>query len=330
MLGAMTAVMAIPIASANPLVPREVCEEALAGLERGWQRLRLSLHGLALRWGELDTRELERMARGGNADAQGELAWRLAHGPAESRDGEAAMTWAKKSAAGGSAVGWATLGWLRLSEGKDEMEAVLALRRAAEGGEPRGRTGLALCVLFGKGVAADPAAGRRLLEDAAASGDGFAAYWLGRCAYEGRFGERDDALAANWLRRAAASVPAAADLYGRCLYFGRGVASDCVAARAHWRKAAEAGVASACFALGLCLLHGVGGEADVGQAVRWLRQAARHGIAPAMFALGHCLLLGLGCRKDPVAATAWIRRAADSGFAPAMTWLEESASCQRS
>lgn len=268
-----------------------------------------------VQWERVAMPELLRMARGGNAEAQAELAWRMAFGEAALRDGQEARRWAQVSMASGSPAGfavWGWLNWLAVGGERNAAAARAAFEQAQE--DERGKIGLALCWLCGEGGEQDGTRGRTLLQAVAEGGHLWAAYWLGRCAYEGAWGKPDFELASHWLRIAAdGGIAEAADLFARCCHFGRGVSADSERAVAYWRQAAHAGVAAAQFALGLCRLHGVGEAANAQEAVSWLRAAARAGVALAMVTLAQCLERGWGCRCDPIAARAWREKARAAG-----------------
>ena len=165
---------------------REVLESSL--VERGVaQGLELLGHADEF-WRAVPLAELQRMAQGGNAAAQAELAWRAAVGEGLPKSVADAVKWATQSAEKESPAGEAMLGWL-LYHGmglpKDYAEAARLFAHAADAGDSRGMTWFALCLLRGHGVDADLQKGGELLRKAAQEGSHPAQYWLGRLLYLG-------------------------------------------------------------------------------------------------------------------------------------------------
>ncbi len=234
-------------------------------------------------WSSLAVAELQRMAAGGNGNAQAELAWRHAQGDRVARKPAVALRWALRSAETDCPTGLAVLGWL---------------------------------LQHGCGLPADAVEAARLFALSAERGVPLAQYWMGRLLYLGN-GEgvgRDYPLAVRWLQPAAAQGhPGAADLLARCYFFGRGVTEDRAAACRLWREAATGGVASASYALGMCLYGGVAAVADPRAAIAHFQSAAHGGVVAAMFLLGQCATFGVGMARDADAGLAWYRRAAAGG-----------------
>ena len=97
--------------------------------------------------------------------------------------------------------------------------------------------------------------------------------------------ERDEPLAAQWMRRAADGVVDAQYRYGRMLIEGRGVQMDAKDGRAWIARAAGAGMAEAEVALAEMMVNGSGGRCDPFTARTLLEKAARKGHVGAMLAL---------------------------------------------
>ena len=268
-------------------------------------------------------------------------------------------------------------------------EAAMWFRRAAEAGHRRRRARSGLMHLTGAGVPRDPQrggalvprlrrggrravarpnsrnlvlqgpgrAGRRARAPANGSsrpptaGDLVAAFNYGICLAEGVGVERDDAQAAQWLRRAADGVVNAQFWYGRMLAEGRGVEADPEEGRAWIARAAEAGMVDAQVALAEMLVNGRGGPRDhpagagavrSGRprramparcsrsarstaaattcrwdrpaAQRWFRAAAERGHGHAQMMLGRYLARGLAGERDPAEARIWLERAVAQGL----------------
>ena len=101
----------VPLASGALLgFFREALESAL--IERG------AAHGMELLgraedfWHSVEPVELQRMAAGGNGNAQAELAWRHAAGDRAPKEPPAEVRWAMQSAEKDCTAGVAVLGWL--------------------------------------------------------------------------------------------------------------------------------------------------------------------------------------------------------------------------
>lgn len=275
-------------------------------------------------------------------------------GPTAWRDGQppdyaAALHWAERAAAGGSAQAQTILGYI-LTAGpstlRDAVRGATCYRAAAEAGDTHGKLGWALLLL------ADPAKSgrvRALLADAASAGIASAYYTLGalddgadatadqlasaaehyRAAAElghraaqfhfglallhGRGVRPDPQAGETWLRRAAlGGEPLAAAVVGD-LYARLGPVPPNYCEAGMWfQRAAEGGHAGAARALGQLYLRGGGFGADPQTAVHWLRIAAEAGDAEAAYDLALCLAQGHGTARDDGAALGWLRQAAQT------------------
>jgi TPR repeat protein len=139
----------------------------------------------------------------------------------------------------------------------------------------------------GRGVEKDEAEAVVWYRKAAEQGDAAAQCNLGVKYAHGRGVEKDEAEAVVWYRKAAEQGDAAAQcnlgvMYGN----GRGVEKDEVEAVEWYRKAAEQGYASAQNNLGVMYEYGQGVEKDEAEAVVWYRKAAEQGNARAQYNLG--------------------------------------------
>jgi TPR repeat protein len=130
----------------------------------------------------------------------------------------------------------------RLLDRGAETDAVRALERLVERGEPLAALRLARLYDSGRGVPADPARAERLYRIAAEAGEVDALYNLGVFHERARTGARDAAEAVRWFRRAADQRDAQAQLNLGLLYFkGDGVPRDHTRAREWLSLAAENG-----------------------------------------------------------------------------------------
>ena len=97
--------------------------------------------------------------------------------------------------------------------------------------------------------------------------------------------ERDEHLAAQWMRRAAVGVVDAQYWYGRMLVEGRGVQMDAKQGRSFIARAAAAGMADAEVALAEMMVNGRGGLRDPFTARALLEKAAKSGHVGALSVL---------------------------------------------
>lgn len=129
--------------------------------------------------------------------------------------------------------------------------AALAVKRAAEAGDPAAMDAWSRRLRLGRGVAADAPAARRWAALAGRRGAATALTRLGLMQARGEGGAMDfDAAARQWRRASAMGEPAAA--YNLALLYGRGLAqppSGAEAARLWLGRAAEEGDALASAAL---------------------------------------------------------------------------------
>lgn len=124
----------------------------------------------------------------------------------------------------------------------------------------------------------------------------------------------DDALAAEWYRRAAERGDARAmHNFGLMLADGRGVAADPVAGRAWLFRAMGRGVAESAFALGEMARTGQDAAPDPERARAYHGFAAERGHSRAMHALANMHAAGLGGPKSLEEAFFWYYLAAAKG-----------------
>lgn len=140
-------------------------------------------------------------------------------------------------------------------------------------------------------------------QQAAETGDGQAALYIGLLNDLGRGVAQDAQAARSWYERAAAlGNPVAMFNVGVLYDSGIGVARDRAMAAIWYRKAASQGMARAAYALGLMHEAGDGVSPDRNQAVRYFRQALTGGVTAArahLAALGEPAESG---RRDKAAA----------------------------
>jgi uncharacterized protein len=210
---------------------------------------------------------------------------------------------------------------------RDLEEAARWFRISAEAGDRRTQTDLGL-LLRGEDKPEELVRTRRWFEEVA--------FNFGVCLAQGVGVERDERLAAQWLRGAADGVVNAQYWYARLLIEGRGVEADPEYGRRWMARAAEAGVVDAqvraggrccgerpgrpsgpvgagkghpgaMFAMGA--LNGGGHDVrqDRGMAQRWFRAAAERGHRHAQTMLGRYLARGLAGPRNPQQARLRLR-----------------------
>ena len=112
---------------------------------------------------------------------------------------------------------------------------------------------------------------------------------------------------------------AAAEAY----FFGRGTATNRVAAVEWYRVAAEAGEPDAQASLSYCLFNGFGCNKDLREAALWSRRAADHGSLSGMNNLAYYYLHGFGVERDERKGFEWAMMAAERGHAPSQALVGE-------
>lgn len=196
------------------------------------------------------------------------------------------------------------------------------------------------------------------LHEAAASGEGAAAYAIGLGLAEGWAGPRDIGQALAWWQRAADQGDAdAMNALGVAYAEGIGLPQSTSRARLLWEQAAAQGHPTAQYNLGSLLVSAAETRGEMSDAAEWLRrsaeqgdpdaeyflanlydsgegvprqpmealrlwrEAAAHGHPDAAYSLGEAYLRGNDVPVDVREAQRWMRRAADSGHAGAASAL---------
>ncbi len=208
---------------------------------------------------------------------------------------------------------------------RNEARAAELFGRAAEKGHKRAQLNLGTLYLRGQGVPRDLVQARAWLEKAAADGDPYALYALGRAMSESLGpANADPVRAANLYRRAAEKGhPLAALRYGLMLTEGSGIKRDAVAAQRWLVHAQESGVPEAALALGdMAARTPVSRDKAMNEkilklAITWFDVAARAGVPSAQFKLANAYYAGAGVVRDLPQAQLWYGRAAQQGLTEA-------------
>lgn len=204
---------------------------------------------------------------------------------------------------------------------KDEVEASIWFRKAAEQGFAEAQYNLALCYANGLGMKQNQALAADWFLKAAIQGHANAQYELGFCYLCGEGVEEsvDDGII--WCRNAAdQGQPEAQYLLGVLYQNGDGVDKSFNKAVEWYTKAAEQGNANAQLALGSYYENNQ--EAGVKEnAINWYLQAANQGLAEAQTKLANCYFYGNGVIKSPTEAAYWYRKADEQGNVDAEYFL---------
>jgi len=152
------------------------------------------------------------------------------------------------------------------------------------------------------------------LRSAAELGDPVAQYELGARYAEGRSVPREPALALDWFQKAARQKFAPAEYRLGGLYErGVGVTRDLAKARDLYLQAAQAGNVRAMHNLAVLSAEGVDGKPDYVVASRWFREAAEHGVRDSQYNLAILYTRGLGIEQNLSQAWIWFGAAAAQG-----------------
>jgi hypothetical protein len=157
----------------------------------------------------------------------------------------------------------------------DPSQAALALKQAAELGEPRAMLELGKMYVTGDGVSPKPDEAGRWFQKASEAGNASAMVLLGGLYSEGKGVGKNDRQAVVWFRRAAeAGDKRGMDNLGDMYLNGRGVEKDPVEALRWHKKAADAGSATAMYHLGMMYEQGTSVSKNLGEAKRLYHDAA--------------------------------------------------------
>jgi hypothetical protein len=178
--------------------------------------------------------ELQQRAEGGDSEAQYQLALRYSSGHGVPQNDGAALTWVRKSAENGHAMGQVTLG-LIYREGsrgvkKDPEESVGWFRKAADQGNADGQSELGFMYERGEGVPQDNREAARLYGLAAAQGLPVAQFDLAYMFENGKGVAPDPQKAAALYESAATSIPTARYNLAVLYFGGKSVPKDLVLA----------------------------------------------------------------------------------------------------
>ncbi len=197
---------------------------------------------------------------------------------------------------------------------KDDAEAVMWFRKAAEQGDVTSLYNLGVALRDGAGVEKDADESVKSFQKAAEAGYGKAQLALGMIYEEGQLLNRKDDEAVKWFRKAAEQGITLAQSKLSMMYFeGRGVKKDGIEGAKWLRKVAEKGDMKAQYDLGVVFRDGQLVTKNETEAAKWIRKAADQGDPQAQFALGDLYRNGVGVPKDALEAYKWMLIASGQG-----------------
>ena len=142
-----------------------------------------------------------------------------------------------------------------------------------------------------------------------------AQYWYGRMLVDGRGVDADPVAGRAWITRAAdVGMPEAEVMLAEMMLNGRGGPKDHAGALAFFEKAAARGHVGAMFAVGAMKGGGHEVPTDRVEAQRCFRAAAERGHAYAQMMYGRYLARGLAGERNPERARHWLERAVSQGL----------------
>lgn len=284
---------------------------------------------VAYRQGDTATAERALRSLSSNADAEAWLGAILLERGAKA-DG---LKLIQRAADSGSAEGQHRLALVFINGDagvpRNPARAVELFEKAAAQGHRRAQLNLGTIYLRGQGVQRDLIQARAWLEQAAADGDAYATYALGRAMAENAPpASADPTRAADLFRRAAEKGHMLAALrYGMALADGSGVKQDLIAAQRWLMLAQQNGVPEAALALGDMAVRSpatrdkAADEKVLKAAISWYQAAANAGVPSGQFKLANAYLAGSGVARDPAQAQLWYSRAAQQGLPEAQQAL---------
>lgn len=141
-------------------------------------------------------------AKAGNAKAQFFVATCYQDGAGVARDDKEAFDWYSRSATNGDPEGQCNLGVCLLVKNTipDDEKAAYWLKKSADQGNASGEYNYGYCLTNGRGVAADPKEGIKLILSAARKGDAVAQFNIGNMHHA----NGTESMATKWFQKAAA------------------------------------------------------------------------------------------------------------------------------
>jgi len=210
--------------------------------------------------------------------------------------------------------------WLR-SRG-EAQEAFQWFLRAATGGHPPAMIQVGLMYSNGDGVEKDMEKASSWLRPANVKGSAIGKTLLAECFLYAKGLPRNPKLAVTLLEQAIEMDHPlrALDMLGTCYHQGWGVEPDAKRAAGLYRDACDGGFQNACANLGVLYMNGEGVDADPAAGVALFRQSAEQGNALGMYFYAAAYWHGLGIAEDRWEAEQWFQRSARRGNPLAIQW----------
>ena len=212
---------------------------------------------------------------------------------------------------------------------KDDTQAFLWWKKAAEAGSTEGMYRIGYMYATGSGTEKNYVFARKWFEDAGPD-HAKALYWLGRLYHYGLGVNRDDEKAFYYFSKSAdLKHPPAMNMLGLAYENGWGCDKDIQKAIEWFTAGADAGNTSAMFNLGFGYYNGSltdSGKSDHDKALEWYRKAVDAGHIGAINNLAILYYHGHGVDQDRAKAAALWQEAAEKGNITAMVNL--AAACR--
>ncbi len=275
--------------------------------------------------GKALSKELEKKAESGDANAQLELAKRYFEGDKEHIDYAMSFFWCNKAAAQGNAKAENALGYMYAHGAgvdPDYNQAMRWYKKAADSGVVAAQYNIGVLYERGMGVPQNLTTALQLYRKAADLGNCDAQNALARCYQQGVGVARDPQESIKWYQRSAEEGNLnALTALGRMYESGRGVGKDYAQAVSLYRRAAEKGSPAAQVNLGYMYYAGLGVQKDPEKALEYFHKAADRGDTRGELMIGHAYYNGLGVQKDNQEALKWFSKAAAKNNAQAENQL---------
>lgn len=216
----------------------------------------------------------------------------------------------------------------KLTAGKPKItnSDIVALKKAAQQGDPDAQYRLGYLYEDGDGVAENSAEAVKWYREAAAQGNADAQFRLGLMYEDGNGVAKKAEKADKWIRRAAEQGHAEAQYWlGHMYQYQDGLFRNSAEAVKWYRMAAEQGYIPAQRELGFMYSFGQhfgqGMMEDNAEAAKWYSKAAEQGDSYAQKRLGDMYATGEGVTRDSAEAVKWFCKAAEQGNAEAQKSL---------
>ncbi len=201
--------------------------------------------------------------------------------------------------------------------GKDFKQFLAWTAKAAELGHPEAQANLGLMLVQGKDLPKDESTGVKLVQSAAAQGDGFAWSLVGNFHQDGRLVKSPSKAAEAYRQSVAKGYPQARFYLTPALLRTARIAPD-ASALAQDQKDAQSGNVEAMLRVADRYADGIGTAENLAQALVWYEKAASHGHAVARGMQGLLLVTGQAGTKDVKKGIELTEGAAAAGDAGAL------------